>query len=88
MPNEEHCTLPTTGRKSHCLKEAPWQVAMAVTKPVVASAVRNFLWTLAISIQKNMVADPMPAMPKERALYTADHCPQVTPFGRGAIAGE
>jgi len=48
---------------------------MAVTRPVMHRAVRNFLWTLAVSIQKKMVADPMAAMPKESALYTADHSP-------------
>jgi len=33
------------------------------------------MWTVAMSVQKKAVADPMPAMPEESALYTADHWP-------------
>ena len=45
---------------------------MAVTKPDMHNAVLNFCWTLAFPIQKKMVADPMPEMPKDRAAYTAN----------------
>ena len=46
---------------------------MAVTKPEMAKAVRYFFNTQDIVNHKKMVAEPMPAMPKDNALQTAEY---------------
>jgi hypothetical protein len=48
---------------------------MKVTKPVMVSAVRYCFVTFGTCNQKNIVALPIPAMPNERALYTALQLP-------------
>ena len=49
-------------------------------------AVRNFLLTLVISIQKKVVVNPMLAMPKEKASYTVGHWPYFTPLEGDAMS--
>jgi len=57
---------------------------MNVTMPVIARAGLNGFATLPIISQKKMVADPIPAIPNDNALYTMLHCSYENPLASPA----